>query len=65
MNETSQDIVDAVLSTDPTVPTHYLIISDVENKIIMQTTDYKDAVRMANLIRSAGGQVTLFKSLKT
>lgn len=65
MNEITQEIVDAVLSTDPTILTEYLVVSDTNSKVIKSTTDYKEAVKLANLIRSAGGEVTLFKSLKT
>lgn len=65
MNESGQEIVDSVLSTDSTILTEYLVVSDTNSKVIKLTTDYKEAVKLANLIRSAGGEVTLFKSLKT
>lgn len=53
-----------VLSSDPTEPTEYLVVSDTNSKVILSTLEYREAVKMANLIRSAGGDVTVFKSLK-
>lgn len=53
-----------VLSSDPTEPTEYLVVADKTSKVILSTTDYRETVRLANLIRSAGGEVTVFKSLK-
>ncbi len=55
---------DAILSSDPTTPTEYLVVSDTNSKVVLSTQEYREAVRLANLIRSAGGQVTVFKSLK-
>lgn len=55
---------DAVLDSDPTEPTEYLVVADKNSKVILSTTEYREAVRMANLIRAAGGEVTVFKSLK-
>ncbi len=45
-------------------PTVYLVMSDVSHKMILTTDDYREAVRTATMIRRAGGQVTIFKSLK-
>ncbi len=53
-----------ILSSDPTEPTEYLVVADKNSKAILSTTDYRETVRLANLIRSAGGEVTVFKSLK-
>ena len=53
-----------ILSSDPTEPTEYLVVADKTSKVILSTTDYRETVRLANLIRSAGGEVTVFKSLK-
>lgn len=55
---------DAVLDSNPTEPTEYLVVADKNSKVILSTTEYREAVRMANLIRAAGGEVTVFKSLK-
>lgn len=53
-----------VLSSDPTTPTEYLVVSDKNSKVILSSTEYREVVKLANLIRSAGGEVTVFKSLK-
>lgn len=42
----------------------YLLVSDKASKIILSSTDYKEIVRLAKLIRSADGEVTVFRSLK-
>lgn len=55
---------ETILDSDPTEPTEYLVVSDKNSKVILSTTEYREAVRMANLIRAAGGEVTVFKSLK-
>ena len=41
----------------------YLLVSDKANKIIKSSLDYNEIVKMANLIRGAGGEVTIFRSL--
>jgi hypothetical protein len=56
---------DQFLDSIPTAPTEYLVVSDKNSKVILSTTDYKETVRMANMIRAAGGEVTVFKSLKS
>ncbi len=45
--------------------TEYIIVSDTNSKIILSTNDYKNAVGTMSMIRRAGGQVTLFKSLRS
>ena len=55
---------ETILDSDPTIPTEYLVVSDKNSKVILSTTVYKEAVRLANLVRAAGGEVTVFKSLK-
>lgn len=42
----------------------YLLVSDKASKIILSSTDYKEIRRLATLIRSADGEVTVFRSLK-
>lgn len=44
--------------------TEYLVVSDRDSKILMSTTDWYEAVKLANLIRRGGGEVTIFKSTK-
>jgi hypothetical protein len=44
--------------------TEYLVVSDRDSKILKSTTDYYEAVRLANLIRRGGGEVTIFKATK-
>lgn len=43
----------------------YIVLADKSEKVILSTNDYHEAVRMANLIRRAGGEVTVFRSLKS
>lgn len=42
----------------------YLVVSDVNSKVVLSSADYNEAVRLANRIRACGGQVTIFKALK-
>lgn len=42
----------------------YLVVTDKTSKILLSTTNYYEAVKMANLIRRGGGEVTVFKSTK-
>lgn len=44
--------------------TEYIVVSDKTSKVLLSTLDYYEAVRMVNLIRRGGGEVTLFKSTK-
>lgn len=52
-------------STATEKDSEYLIVSDTNSKIILSTNDYKHAVKTLSMIRRAGGQVTLFKSLRS
>lgn len=45
--------------------TEYLVVTDRDSKVLMSTVEYPAAVRFANLMRKAGGEVTIFKSLKS
>lgn len=43
----------------------YLLVTDKTSKIILSTTDYKAVTKQARLIRSAGGEVSIFKKLES
>ena len=42
----------------------YIVVSDLGSKVLKSTTDWCEAVRLANLIRRGGVSVTIFKSTK-
>jgi len=42
----------------------YLVVTDKDSKILLSTLNYYEAVKMANLIRRGGGEVTVFKSTR-
>jgi len=42
----------------------YIVVSDTKSEVIHSTTDRFEAEKLANKIRSAGGQVTVFRSTK-
>jgi hypothetical protein len=44
--------------------TEYILVTDLTSKVLKSSTDYNTILKQANLIRKAGGQVTIFKSLK-
>lgn len=44
--------------------TEYLVVSDQNSKVLLSTTDWYKALRLANKIRAAGGGCTIFKSTK-
>lgn len=44
--------------------TEYLVVSDKDSKVILSSPFYHIVKRQAKLIRDAGGQVTVFKSLE-
>lgn len=46
------------------LPTEYLLVSDRDSKVLRSSTDWYEVVKLANLIRRAGGEVTIFKSTK-
>lgn len=45
-------------------PPEYLVVTDKTSKILLSTRDWNEALRLANLIRRGGGEVTIFKSTK-
>lgn len=45
-------------------PPEYLVVADKNSKILLSTLDYYEAVKLQNLIRRGGGEVTLFRSLQ-
>lgn len=42
----------------------YLLVADQDSKVLLSTTDRKEALRLLDLIRRAGGEATLFKATK-
>lgn len=48
----------------PSFPNVYLVVTDKDSKILKSTSDFYEAVRIANLIRSGGGEVTIFKATR-
>jgi hypothetical protein len=42
----------------------YIVVSDTNSKILLSTTNWYEAVKLANKIRHAGGQVTIFKATR-
>ena len=42
----------------------YLVISDKNSKVLLSTTNWYEAVKLAGKIRQAGGGCTIFKSTK-
>lgn len=56
------------LNTVPSAPcvktTEYLLVSDTTSLVLQSSTDRFELVKMANLIRKAGGEVTIFKETK-
>lgn len=44
--------------------TEYIVVSDKNSKVLLSTIDYYEALKFANKVRQAGGEVTLFKSMK-
>ncbi len=42
----------------------YVVVGDVNSKVLLSTTNWYAAVKLANKIRQAGGSCTIFKSTK-
>jgi hypothetical protein len=42
----------------------YIVVSDRNSKVLLSTTDWYEAVKFANKVRTAGGGVTIFRSTK-
>jgi hypothetical protein len=40
----------------------YLLVTDKSSEVIISDADYNKVLKMANIIRKAGGEVTIFKS---
>jgi hypothetical protein len=45
----------------PKVPTEWILVSDRTSKVLKSSLDRYELVRLANVIRKAGGEVTIFK----
>lgn len=43
-------------------PVEYIVVADKTSKVLLSTPRWSDAVKTANLMRRAGGEVTIFKS---
>lgn len=48
----------------PKLPTEYLLVSDRDSKVLKSSENWYEIVKLANLIRRGGGEVTVFKSTK-
>lgn len=46
------------------LPIEYLLVSDKDSKVLKSSTDYNEILKLANLIRRADGEVTIFRSLQ-
>lgn len=44
-------------------PREYLVVSDKNSKVLKSTQNYYEAVRLANIIRRGGGEVTIFRAI--
>ena len=44
------------------MPVEYLLVSDKDSKVLKSSLDWYEVVKLANLIRRGGGEVTIFKS---
>jgi hypothetical protein len=44
--------------------TEYLLVTDKDSKILKSSLDRFELIRLANIIRKGGGEVTIFKSTK-
>lgn len=43
---------------------YIVVVADKTSKVLLSTTDWNQAVRYANRMRRAGGEVTIFKATK-
>ena len=48
----------------PPDPVKYLVITDKTSKVLKATAKWNEAVKLANLIRRGGGEVTIFKATR-
>ena len=44
--------------------TEYIVVTDKTSVVLLSTEDWAEAVRFANRMRRAGGEVTIFKSTR-
>jgi hypothetical protein len=45
------------------ISVEYIVVSDKDGVIVTSTEDREQAKKMAKIIRKAGGEVTIFRSL--
>lgn len=45
-------------------PKEYIVVADRTSKVLLSTPDYNSAVKYANMMRRAGGEVTIFRATK-
>jgi hypothetical protein len=50
------------VSKKPKTPTEWLLVTDKTSKVLKSSLDRYELVRLANVIRRAGGEVTIFRS---
>lgn len=46
------------------IQTEYLLVTDKTSKVLKSSLDRFEIIRLANVIRKGGGEVTIFKSTK-
>lgn len=46
------------------IPREYLLVTDKDSKILKSSLDRFELIRLANIIRKGGGEVTIFKATK-
>lgn len=44
------------------LPTEYLLVSNHDSKVLKSDTNRYELLKLANIIRRGGGEVTVFKS---
>lgn len=54
----------SITAPKPRLKTEYLVVADRDSKVLKSDTDWYATVKVANLIRRGGGEVTVFKSTK-
>lgn len=63
MDDTTTEAA-ANADTDESKAREYLLVADKTSEVIRGGTDYNELKKLANTIRRAGGEVTMFKSME-
>ncbi len=51
--------------TTSSLPIEYLLVSDTNSRVLKSSHDYNEICKLAAFVIASGGQVTIFRSLKT